>query len=96
MYADHHISKVRQALLGTKGVEDVWASALDRTVEVTFDPEQTSVSALAQALSAAGYEQQAELASATPDDLSAWKRSGARMASTHPADAKMAGDFRKY
>ena len=96
MYADHHVTKVRQVLLDIKGVEGIRASALNRTVEITFDASQTTAVALAQGLAASGYEQQEETAVAVPDDLSAWKRGTARMLNTHPVDAKMAGDFRKY
>ena len=55
MYADHHVKEVRRILLELPGVEDVYASSAFKIVEVTYDPEQTSLEAIESALDQAGY-----------------------------------------
>ena len=55
MYADHHVVEVRRILLETPGVEDVYASSAFQVAEVTYDPDTTSESAIAQKLEEAGY-----------------------------------------
>jgi copper chaperone CopZ len=55
LYGDHHVSEVRQILLATQGVEDVYASSSFQIVQVTFDPEKISESELEKKLDDAGY-----------------------------------------
>ena len=55
LYGDHHVSEVRQILLAIPGVEDVYASSSFQVVQVTYDPEKTSVSELEKKLEEAGY-----------------------------------------
>lgn len=99
MYADHHVQRVRESLLAIEGVREVRASSMDRQVEVTFEPGEVSAAAIDAALSQAGYVQEGAeeaLETAVPGDGSAWRRGTARVTRTNPADARMAGDFRKY
>ena len=55
MYADHHVLRVRQALLDIEGVAEVVASAARRKVAVSFDEKAASPEALRAALATAGY-----------------------------------------
>jgi len=55
LYGDHHVSEVRQILLGIPGVEDVYASSSFQVVQVSFDPEKTSESIIEKKLDEAGY-----------------------------------------
>jgi copper chaperone CopZ len=55
LYGDHHVSEVRQILMGIPGVEDVYASSSFQVVQVTFDPEKVNESELEKALDGAGY-----------------------------------------
>jgi copper chaperone CopZ len=55
MYADHHVVEVRRILLELPGVKDVYASSAFQVVEVSYDPEVVSETALAEKLQEAGY-----------------------------------------
>jgi copper chaperone CopZ len=55
MYGDHHVLEVRNILAALPGVESVTASSCFHTVEVSFDPAQSSADDLEAALAAAGY-----------------------------------------
>ena len=55
MYGDHHVLRVRQALLAMTGVSEVTASAARRKVAVRFDETATSAEAIREALASAGY-----------------------------------------
>jgi len=55
MYADHHVIVVREALLATPGVEEVWASSAWQQVQVTYDPDTLPLDAIGGVLEQAGY-----------------------------------------
>lgn len=55
MYGDHHVVEVRRLLLAIPGVEDVYASAAFRAVEVSFDQEKTGAEKITAELEKAGY-----------------------------------------
>jgi copper chaperone CopZ len=55
MYADHHVSEVRQILLGLPGVKEVYASSAFHAVEVSFDAKITTADAIRAALEPTGY-----------------------------------------
>jgi copper chaperone CopZ len=55
MYGDHHVIEVRRLLLEAPGVDAVDASSAFRSVEVRFDPDQTSAEALRARLDETGY-----------------------------------------
>ncbi len=100
MYGDHHVLRVREALLGTKGVSGVEASAARRSVAVRFDETATSLAAVREALISAGYTPEQTLAmSEFPkrhEDGSAWCTVLERKTTTELKDREMAGDFRRY
>lgn len=100
MYGDHHVLRVREALLGIKGVDAVTASAARRKVAVSFDEKATSADAIRAALDAAGYAPEAmALATEFPErhkDGSAWHTVLGRITTTELKDREMAGDFRRY
>ncbi|NPV09501.1 MAG: heavy-metal-associated domain-containing protein [Anaerolineae bacterium] len=98
LYADHHVQRVREILLGLEGVEDVWASAMDSQVVVLYGPDRIQAEAIREALAQAGYEEGAVASGVTPAqaERSAWYRTPIRPANTNAIDRGMAGDFRRY
>jgi len=100
MYADHHVERVRDALLALDGVKEVVASSAFKRVLVTFDPKQATADGVKQTLAKAGYAageewKLPELPSLTDDD-SPWFRSTQRVTRTNMLDLEMSGDFRKW
>ncbi len=100
MYADHHVERVRDALLAVNGVEEVIASSAFRRVLVAFDPKRVQQDSIVEALTKAGYAPGDEwklldLPKSTDDD-SPWFRSTQRVTRTNLLDLEMSGDFRKY
>lgn len=100
MYADHHVLRVRQALLDLAGVQQVVASAARKAVSIEFDEQALTPEKLQETLAQAGYasDQQAMVA-ATPKpsvDGSAWYLILQRTTKTEFKDREMAGDFRRY
>ena len=55
LYADHHVTEVRRILLEMDGVTAVYASSAFQIVEITYDENKISESALAVKLDEAGY-----------------------------------------
>lgn len=55
MYADHHVTNVRQLLTRLDGVKDVYASSGFKFVEVTIDPAVVGEEALRNVLETNGY-----------------------------------------
>jgi copper chaperone CopZ len=99
MYADHHVTRVKNLLSPIAGVENVTASAAFKEVVVEFDENKTSQDALVQALTDAGYapgqEEVVETSPfATPD--AAWEKLGVRVTETNQVDLQLSGEFRKY
>ena len=100
MWADHHVLRVRQALLEIEGVSEVQASSARRSVLVGFDEKATSLEAIQKALTSAGYSpDQALVTNEFPkrhEDGSAWHSVLDRKTTTERKDREMAGDFRRY
>ena len=101
LWADHHVLKVRQALVNLPGVEDVYASSAWKKVLVTCDPAKTSRQAIEQALAAAGYPVgQGEVpVLVQPTRLQRdpqWGTMNYRVTQTNQADVTMSGEFRRY
>ena len=102
MWADHHVLKVRSALLALSGVDDVQASAAFKNVRVTFDPSRGNSQIIVKTLLDAGYPPagfdsdgvQAPVSTGKTDP--AWTALAMRTIQTHPADMAMSGEFRKY
>jgi copper chaperone CopZ len=98
MYADHHVTKVRQTLMQLNGVENVIASSAFKTVLVSFDGKVTQDD-IVNALTRAGYAPgELELIERTPDHTSdpAWDVLAPRIVTTSKVDLQMSGEFRKY
>ncbi len=99
MFADHHVTKVRQLLSPLPGVENILASSAFKEVVVDFDPAKTSEAALVKALTEAGYAPGTEqVVERTPDFRAdpAWDNLGVREVTTNPVDNQLSGEFRKY
>lgn len=100
MYADHHVTRVRQTLLALEGVQEVQASAAARAVRISYDEGLLSEGRLLEALSEAGYAPGSggEIGEFVPrhQDGSYWYTVAGRITSTEMKDREMAGDFRRY
>lgn len=55
LYADHHVTEVRQILLALEGVVDVYASSAFQIIEVTYDKAKINDLQIAVKLDEAGY-----------------------------------------
>lgn len=98
MYADHHVTAVREALSSLSGIQDVRASAALREVTVKHTAEVTK-KALVQALDKAGYQVGEEtFVEQEPSCLGdpGWYGCAPRCIKTDQVDLEMSGDFRKY
>ncbi len=99
MWADHHVLKVREALVALDGVKDVHASAAWKKVMVRFDPDKLGESDIVNALSGAGYgldEQLGLEGSRLVSGDPAWDELGVRVTKTDQRDLEMSGEFRRY
>ncbi len=99
MYADHHVTRVRNLLSPIAGVENVVASSAFKEVVVEFDEKKTSQDALVKALTDAGYAPgKEEVVERRPDGRydPAWEKSGVRVTTTNQVDLQLSGEFRKY
>jgi len=100
MYADHHVEKVRNALLQLDGVEEVTASSAFKRVVISYDSARLNPGAIEEALRTAGYApgEDWEVPSLPEgkDDQSPWFRLIQRVTKTNMLDLQMSGDFRKY
>lgn len=99
LYADHHVTRVKNLLSPLAGVENVVASSAFKEVVIEFDEKKTTQDALVKALSDAGYapgkEEVVEKSPfATPDV--AWEKLGVRSTETNQIDLQLSGEFRKY
>jgi len=54
LWADHHVLKVRDALVNLEGVNDVYVSSAWKQVLVAYDDSKTDQSAVEKALADAG------------------------------------------
>jgi copper chaperone CopZ len=97
LWADHHVVTVLGLLKDEPGVASVTASALEKSVRLSFDPALTDPERIAARLSEHGYATGAAgAADAPPTDKPAWSSAGVRVTATDPADLAMSGDHRKY
>ena len=99
MYADHHVTRVKNLLSPIAGVQNVIASSAFKEVVVEFDEKKTWPDALVKALTDAGYApgQEAVVEKSpfdTPD--AAWEKLGVRATETSQVDLQLSGEFRKY
>ena len=101
LWADHHVLKVRDALINLGGVDGVYASSAWKQVLVNYDEAKTDPAAIEKALAEAGYpvgEGQVPVV-VQPTDLRRdpqWEVLGSRMTETNQADLEMSGEFRRY
>jgi copper chaperone CopZ len=98
MYADHHVTAVREALNSLSGVQDIQASAAFKQVTVKHTAKVTK-KALSEALEKAGYQvREEERVEEVPSHLGdpGWYECAPRSIKTDEADLEMSGDFRLY
>ena len=99
MWADHHVLKVREVLAALDGVHAIYASSAWKHVLVEYDAEKLDGTALAQALTGAGYgvDEALGLDSELPSTGDpAWEKLGVRVTKTNQRDLELSGDFRRY
>jgi copper chaperone CopZ len=100
LWADHHVLKVRDALLGLRGVEDVYASSAWKQVLVNYNGEQTAPADIEKALAEAGYpvgEGEVPMLAQPTDNRKdpSWVEA-VRVTETNEVDREMSGEFRRY
>lgn len=101
LWADHHVIKARQALLGTAGVAGVNASSAFKEVTVEYDPAVATTEQLATVLVTAGYPPAAGISQEDGTVVygefdAMWRERGSRVTTTNNLDRDMSGDFRRY
>ena len=99
LYADHHVTRIKNLLSPIAGVQTVIASSAFKEVVVEFDEKKTSQDALVKALTDAGYAPgKEEVVERRPDGRydPAWENLGVRATTTNPVDLQLSGEFRKY
>jgi copper chaperone CopZ len=101
LWADHHVLRVRDALISLEGVEDVYASSAWNQVLVAYEEGKTDVTALEKALTQAGYpvgegELPVLVQPAERRRDPQWEKLGFRTTKTNRVDLEMSGEFRKY
>jgi copper chaperone CopZ len=101
LWADHHVLKVRDALVILEGVDGVYASSSWKQVLVDYNNKKVKKADLEQALAEAGYPVgegevpivvQADEIRRDPQ----WGVLGARETVTNQVDLEMSGEFRRY
>lgn len=99
LYADHHVTRVKNLLSPLAGVDNVVASSAFKHVVVDYDESKATPESLIKVLTEAGYapgkEEVLEKSPfATPD--AAWEKLGVRSTETNQVDLQLSGEFRKY
>jgi len=101
LWADHHVLKVRDALVNLEGVDGVYASSSWKQVLVDYNNKKVKKADLEQALAEAGYPvgegevpilAQAGKLRRDPQ----WADMSLRMTETNMIDLEMSGEFRRY
>ncbi|RLC68052.1 MAG: hypothetical protein DRI48_00650 [Chloroflexi bacterium] len=101
LWADHHVLKVREALVDLEGVEDVYASSAWKQVLVDYNSKQIKKADLEKALAGAGYpvgegETPVLVQPTRIHRDPQWDVLGVRTTETNQADLEMSGEFRRY
>jgi len=101
LWADHHVLKVRDALVNLEGVEEVFASSGWKQVLVTYNGTKTSQATMEKALAEAGYpvgEGEMPVLALPGARLRdpQWADMSLRMTETNMVDLEMSGEFRRY
>lgn len=55
LYGDHHVLKVREALGGLEGIEDLYASSSWKQIMLSYDPKKIKPEKIEETLREAGY-----------------------------------------
>ncbi len=101
LWADHHVLRVRDALVPLDGVEEVYASSAWKQVLVKYDETRIGVPAIEKALSEAGYPVGGPPAPVLVEAGNVqrdpqWEVLGSRETTTNQIDLEMSGEFRRY
>ncbi|HEY74139.1 MAG: hypothetical protein DRJ03_05410 [Chloroflexi bacterium] len=101
LWADHHVLKVRDALVNLGGVDGVYASSAWKQVLVDYNNRKIKRADIEKALAEAGYPVGGDEVPVLtqPTELRRdpqWEVLGSRMTETNQADREMSGEFRRY
>lgn len=101
LWADHHVLKVRDALVNLEGVESVYASSAWKQVLVDYNNRTIKRTDIEKALADAGYpvgEGEVPVLALPTENRkdTQWKEYDFRMTVTNRADLEMSGEFRRY
>ena len=101
LWADHHVLKVRDALVNLEGVEDVYASSSWKQVLVDYNNRKIKRADIEKALAEAGYpvgEGEVPVLTLPTENRKdpRWTEANMRMVVTDQADLEMSGEFRRY
>jgi copper chaperone CopZ len=101
LWADHHVLKVREALVNLEGVRDVYASSAWKQVLVDYNNRKIKRAEIEEALAEAGYPVgEGEIpVLVQPTEIRRdpqWEVLGLRVTETNQADLEMSGEFRRY
>jgi hypothetical protein len=101
LWADHHVLRVRDALIPHAGVGDVYASSAWKQVLVEYDANKTDRASIERTLAEAGYPvgegEPPVLAVPTKNRKDPrWEDARMRMTRTNQVDLEMSGEFRRY
>jgi copper chaperone CopZ len=100
MFADHHVLKVRDALDGLKGIEEIYASSAWKKVMISYKENSIKPAEIEAALKKAGYppgEGETPVlveASAIKRDPN-WEKLGSRTTESNQIDLAISGQSRR-
>ena len=101
LWADHHVLKVRDALVNLEGVDGLYASSSWKQVLVDYNNKKVKKADLEQALAEAGYPVSegevpilAQAGKLRRDPQ--WADMSLRTTETNMIDLEMSGEFRRY
>ncbi len=101
LWADHHVLKLRDALVNLGGINNVYASSGWKQVLVDYNNRQIKRADIEKALAEAGYpvgEGEVPILVQSSDVRRdpQWADMNLRMTETNMIDLEMSGEFRKY
>lgn len=101
LWADHHVLRIRDALVNLEGVESVYASSAWKQVLVDYNNRTIKRTDIEKALADAGYpvgEGEVPVLTQAGKMLRdpQWAEMSLRMTETNMVDLEMSGEFRRY
>jgi hypothetical protein len=93
LYADHHVLKVREALVELEGIEELYVSSSWKQLMLSYDPKKIKPEKIEKTLTELGYppgegETPILVESSAIKRDPQWEDSGSRVTETNQADLK--------